>query len=284
MGNIEINTADDFKNTIGELVDSIAKSNVKDYDAISGKIADSLENAPYDLMNPDIYNSIIGNRVRMLMGKTIEKLYDGKDSIIIEDRMGVFEKKLNIKDMDKIQFLYLEYQYLQHNIEKLIEEKLESSICIDDRNRFVLGVYMEYLLTGIIKKTDLSEHFWLPKFGTNENWVGFCEGLYEMYYGNPDRYILARTKLLEAEIRKYEHTIYKVYAFFKDGKKVLISNYTDIEPELPEPEDSYYMMDKDAFDCEQQYEDYGEGLGGLFYKVPQEDINSFEILTETKMM
>jgi len=101
----------------------------------------------------------------------------------------------NISNNDKVKFLYIHYDFFEYNIEKLIEIKTHTSICIVDQSKYILSVYLQHLLN---KEINYKNNEWYcPKFGESNDWICFCDSLMELYYGRVKDYLKIYKKLLE---------------------------------------------------------------------------------------
>lgn len=268
---------DNFENglqaTLDALMDAVTKENEEKYGAIVTNMLKAINDSPYDFEKPDIFNTMIAFPLEEIMDNVVKNLHKQQNE--------------EVEDKFKPQFIFLHYQFLSSNIEKFIEKRMESSSCVVDKSRYILKMYLDYSLTGEIPETDLEEHYWIPRFGTNEDWMAFCDGLYKLFYGNNDLYLTSYEKLLNEEIRRYPHTKYVLSAKFCDGNKRIVEQTYDKPVLLPPVKDEYYIISKLAFSEKMRYDDAEDGdeyFGRFFYKVPKNEILGFEALTEEVML
>lgn len=94
--------------------------------------------------------------------------------------------------------LYLNYSFYKAHIEKICVTYSGSFGCAD-KSRSILKGYLKYLQTGEMGEWDATSEtcYWLPKFGTQEDWYIYLNGLYHFRYGNTVKYLLAYQTLIE---------------------------------------------------------------------------------------
>lgn len=144
-------------------------------------IIDKLNNTSIDMKNPDNFNVLINYRIK----KFIKLIVD-----------GMYPETKACKNAYKIKFIYLHYDFMNSNIEKLISNN-EGLCCCADKSYHIIVSYLHYLLDGEIPKTENTMEFESSNSINYMDWFDFCEGLYQLYYGNPQNYLNAYKKLLE---------------------------------------------------------------------------------------
>lgn len=94
--------------------------------------------------------------------------------------------------------LYLDYSFYKSHIEKLCTMYSGSFGCAD-KSRTILAKYMKYLQTGEMGEWDATSEtcYWLPKFGSQEDWYSYLNGLHHFRYGNIEKFLLAYQVLME---------------------------------------------------------------------------------------
>lgn len=192
---------DMMENFLEDFINAVETENELQNGPMIKQLKTNLLNNPYKLSNPDNYFA-------MFQFPLID---------LLENATRVLHREIDkqMKDKHKPQFIYLHYDYLSNNIKKLIQEKRKTNCCCADVSKTILKMYLEYSLTGTVPETDYEEHYWTPRFGENQDWMDFCDGLYHLYYGNNKQYLLVLKKLMEAEIRTYQHVIHKKIVIFK---------------------------------------------------------------------
>ena len=194
------------------------------------------------------------------------------------------------KDKDKPNFIYLNYDFLEHNVQELCELR-EGSCCCADKSRSILGMYFQYSLSGEVPAFNPEdEHYWTPNFGTYQEWINLCEGLYHLYYGKPEQYLKSYNALIQSEIRKYKHILHTWYLKFTDGQ--IIEFYTTWDDNQENPlnnehfdKGDYYVIYK-KYVKDRHYEIHKDEnfLRNHYCKVPKTDIAEIYKISEEKVV
>lgn len=219
-----------MEDTLKEVITCLFNAAAAEDEKMAQKILSNLRDIKYmKERNPENFDLFIGANIRKVL-KTLIK-----------------ESISSCNDFNKVSFIFLQYSFLESNIEKLIVQK-EGHGCCADKARFIIRMYLRYAIDNTIPEFNAEEeHYWLPKTGTYEQWIQFCDGLYFLYYGSTEKYLLAYKTLIEAEKRLYKHTLHKWYMKFKDGEVIEIGNSWDKDVSNPlEDEDhdkgEYYLV------------------------------------------
>ena len=150
------------------------------------ELEEALEQTKYDFHDADVYDTIFVYQIRKIIREIANK-YIG-----FEDTSG------------KAEFIYTNYNFVSSHIRKLLEMRTNGS-CSADKTRTIISAYLKYLENPENKSIDFTkESFAYPKFGTTNEWIDFCDSLFYLYYGNPEKYFHNYSNLLKAEIRKYK--------------------------------------------------------------------------------
>lgn len=150
-----------------------------------GEIIKKFRHSGYDLDNPDTFNVMINYQVEQILGLVASELSP---------------PPYNLANLEAIKFLFLNYTFLETNIENLITKR-EGHCCCSDKAGHILEAYMDYLIRDFIPEMKEDRHFYVFNFGEYKDWFDFCDGLFRLYYGNNEKYLLTYKKLLESEIR-----------------------------------------------------------------------------------
>lgn len=172
------------------MLKSIASKEEKEYGSLSKSLAEQLKESPYKLSNPENFDVMFLFPLRQILEKTVRHLHKPKDR--------------SVSDSYKPQFIYLNYSYLKHHIENLLDKKRGTSAYSADISRYLLRMYLEYSLTGSIPEDEKEHHYWIPNFGTNKQWMNYCDSLYQLFYGNTDPYFEVYLVLLQGKEKNYE--------------------------------------------------------------------------------
>lgn len=185
----------------------------------------------------------------------------------------------NIKDDYKPNFIFLHYDFLEHNIRELCTLR-EGSSCCADKSRSIIEIYLKYSLTGNIPEfnPDL-EQYWTPKFGNYQEWMDLCDGIYELYFGKPEKYLRAYNVLLQTEIRRYKHILHHWYIKFKDEEIIEFDTTWDKRTDNPldnkhNDKGDFYIMEKKLLQNRnyEQYKNEEELFMNFYCKVPKNDV------------
>lgn len=97
-------------------------------------------------------------------------------------------------------FILRQYRFLNLHFQKVIQRR-EGFGCSADKSRTILDRLLQYYLTGdeIVFDPNEGYTFGHPTtvFTTHREIVEFFEGLYGLYYGNPEGYLKALESALE---------------------------------------------------------------------------------------
>lgn len=248
----------EFEKIILSLTEAIQKEDKQKYEIISNELTEQLLKSPYDLREPENYHIMFQFQLNTILENAVSPLHKTKDS--------------SVRDKHKAQFIYLNYSYLSRNIEKLVKMRMGTSAYSVDVSRTIIEMYLEYSLTESIPETDYEEHYWLPRFGENEDWMDFCDGLYLLYYGHNELYLNTLKVLMESKIRRYKHIRHKHIITFNNGFKIEIGNtYDDKTDYNLEEENDCYLIPKIKVTFENQYQTTKK-LWIDYYMVPKTEI------------
>ncbi|MHB1630686.1 MAG: hypothetical protein ACYCQL_00530 [Acidithiobacillus sp.] len=89
-------------------------------------------------------------------------------------------------------FILKQYQFLKVHFQKVIQRR-DGFGCSGDKSRTILDRLLQYYLTGKEVVFDPGEQYTFGHpttvFTTHREIVEFFEGLYALYYGNPELYL-----------------------------------------------------------------------------------------------
>lgn len=85
--------------------------------------------------------------------------------------------------------VFLQYEFYEDHVSKLCDNYEPGGACVD-KARSIIKSYLKHIHDG--EKVAWKEDAWyLPKFGTQEQWFEFVESLIHLYYGKPEKYLIA---------------------------------------------------------------------------------------------
>lgn len=82
-----------------------------------------------------------------------------------------------------IAWLYQHYDFMNNKIAKYITIHTGGAACVD-QSRYILKGYLEYLKTGKVFTLGNRKDYWVPDFGTPQQWLDFCRAAVDSYYSN----------------------------------------------------------------------------------------------------
>lgn len=260
------------KNVLQTLTQTISQENQSENEESVTKLIKEFKSI--DAKNPDIFNTLIMFPLNQALTSAISQIHEP----IAND----------VKDDYKPNWIYLHYQFLESNIEKLIYNKTKNQSGITDKSRHIIKLYLTYSLTDIVPEENFTkEHYWIPKFGTVLDWMELCDGLYQLYHGDSETYLLTSLKLMKSDVRKYKHTRHTLIMHLKEHDFTIDMEF-DKKPDLPEIKNDYYLVPryliKDNLTEKLRYEltthpdDKNTTL--LYYRIPLQDIIRFSYTSE----
>lgn len=220
-------------NKLGEAIKAIASSFTSESEKESNERVEEalkfLNESGYKIKGPEDFDCFIGYKVENCMKAIARTIYDFS----------------NAKERHKADFIFTNYNFLEHNIRELCALR-EGSSCCADKSRHIIRMYLKYAISGEIPEfKPEEEHYWKPNFGDNKMWIDFCEGLYRLYYGHAQEYFAAYQSLVTCEIRKYKHILHRWHIKYKNGEDFEFTRSWDDRTENPLKYDSdgdYYIL------------------------------------------
>lgn len=118
---------------------------------------------------------------------------DEFDILFASELTGVVEAVIaGVTKNPSAVFLVLHHEFVYAHVSKMIEDA-EGHPCSADKASTIVGALYRHLMVGdaIAFNYEQQYTYHLPKkiFKTQTEIVGFFEGLQNLYYGNPDRYL-----------------------------------------------------------------------------------------------
>ncbi len=100
----------------------------------------------------------------------------------------------------EVHFILRQYRFLNLHFQKVIQRR-EGFGCSGDKSRTILHRLLQYYMTGKEIVFDPNEDYTFGHpttvFTTHQEIVTFFDGLYGLYYGNPELYVKALKTTLE---------------------------------------------------------------------------------------
>lgn len=206
----------DFEKEISNVIEAILTQNAEKNAAAVSALKNSINQSPYNFHDPNVYDTVLMYPIRQMTG-------------------AVADNYLGFKDKTgKAAFIYLNYDFVESNISKLMQKRTGFSASVD-KSRTVISTYLKYLSHPEEELPDFcKDHYWLPKFGSAKEWIEYCDSLINLYYGEPERYLETYRTLLKADIRKFKRTLYEWYLVLNTGEEFSI-DYRIIDDEIRDP-------------------------------------------------
>lgn len=256
-----------LEETIALLLDAACKKDTEKGRRMISEISGQLKSLNIDMADPGHFHTCF--------------MYD------VNNSLEQLIRELRTADgNDKLVFIYIHYGYLEDHIQRFHSSRCGSSGCAD-RSRHIIRAYLDYVITGSVPDDDFTnDHYWIPKFGTYQEWMDYCDGLFDFYYGRPEKYLMAYKCLMDCEIRKYEHIRHDWYVDIK-GVSYFITSTFDANIKKPfelvsDGHAMYYILPRNKI-ADIGYEPAGDGFMGRHYvKVPENDVERvYEVSDKT---
>ncbi len=157
-----------------------------------------------EAMNNPLYDFILSQAQWIKSPDTIDLFIIRKVNKVIEQCVIVHEnldhKILSREKRYLLINLYTHWSYFDNNIESLCDKLYGRAFCAD-RSRWILKRIIDWCTKDLVPNmAETAEngrlHYWIPEFGSFEQWLNFVKGLDDLHYGKPDRYLQAYQELL----------------------------------------------------------------------------------------
>lgn len=194
-----------------------SKSDEKTKLLVQEVIEDIHSDPKLKLDNPEYFDTKFNNKLRKSMKLIANSLH----------------KPSECKDKYKVDFIYLNYRFLENHIRELCILR-QGSTCCADKSRYILNMYLNYAKTGEIPEFDSSiEKYYIPKFGDNQMWMNYCDSLYSLFYGRTEKYFKSYNELLHCKMRKFKHLLHTWYIELNDNSLIKFDNTWDDDTKNP---------------------------------------------------
>lgn len=106
-------------------------------------------------------------------------------------------KELNSDKSEEYCNIFLNFKFYEAHIGRLCSD-FSGSSCSADKSGVVVGRYLNFLHTGEKGKWEVEDKgcYWLPTFGSQDDWFEYMSGLHYLYYGQTGRYLEIYQKLI----------------------------------------------------------------------------------------
>lgn len=179
---------------------------VKIEQGVSDIFSAMIANANLKTMEHGIYKHLMDNPKIMTDARHFDHssgFGDVKDAVELAIQHSV---KLDTKVAFLYQTTFMNFSAFKSHVRRFVT-MFDGSGCCADKGGTVIGQYLKFLHTG--EKADWNpENYWIPSFGTQDQWFEYADGLCHLQHGNPEKYFLAYQHLMiagqkDGEIAKY---------------------------------------------------------------------------------
>lgn len=151
-----------------------------------------IESCEDDLLSFSNYSYLVKNEQREFEEVLLTHL-------LVEDAA----KSEDVYDLDTVERIKIMYQHvdlIENHLSQIFQDE-EGSAFSSDKARHVMNGYRKYLTSGKLPDWGERKEYWQPNFGKVQLWMDFVEGIPMVALGIMDKYLEARTELLD-DIRK----------------------------------------------------------------------------------
>ena len=162
----------DLKDAMISIFDSLSASSFEE--TKNDPLFQFLEKEKEWLGDPEIMNTMINFKFQSIIRECVTKAYNSTDWILL--------------------LIYTNYNLFENNVTE-ITTSLEGASCCADRSRTIIKSYIDYRISGNLPVWK--DSYSTPKKGTPQQWMNFIEGVANIFYGKPKKYLLAVKELLK---------------------------------------------------------------------------------------
>lgn len=266
-------TKNELSKTIKSIFDAIINNQEKENESIVNNIIKNNDSLKIDLLNnPENFSCFISHKMNNILSYLVN-----------QNNLNVNHITLSNNNKNKYAFVFTQYNFLANNIEHLCSLR-EKGGCDCDKSRYIIDMYLQFIISDNIPETKKEkDNYWIPNFGNNKEWIEFCDSLYDLFYGYPEKYFAIYKKLLTCKIRKYKHTLHHWFIEMKTGDKIEYAQTWDTDIKNPLDNDIYnkencylvlkkYCKNKKFAEINNSERNMYELLNS-YYKIPKTDID-----------
>ncbi|MEJ1517893.1 hypothetical protein R3O67_32495 [Bacillus cereus] len=168
-----------LEQTINALSDAFRKESEQKYAAWAESIVK--EYHYLDIQKPEEFS--------LLLSQTLDEQAD----LLV--RIALSHIDMDSKKKHKLEFIYLQYQFIERHLESIILP-FEGHGCSTDKTRWLIDTYVKYLISGNLPTVE-EKKYWHPKRGEVCDWVEWIDSMYNLYYGKFEQYALIKHKIMQ---------------------------------------------------------------------------------------
>ncbi|QHW35803.1 hypothetical protein GZH47_33465 (plasmid) [Paenibacillus rhizovicinus] len=143
-----------------------------------------------DLNNPEKFSLLLTMAVR-----------DKADALMRHALPSIVPADLNRKLKHKVEFAFLHYDFIARHLKSIIL-KFEGHGCSTDKTRWLIDSYVKYIISGDLPLIE-EKKYWHPACGEVADWMAWIDTMGDLYYGNVERYALAKIKVFNSYAYKW---------------------------------------------------------------------------------
>lgn len=179
MSNSEL-SENDLRDSLTMLMDSLLNSSRKDAEV-------SL-----------IYQHLISNPKYLSDPKTFFYAFIYKQDKAIEAAL-THVKQLTKDNESEYHEIFLNFRFYKAHIERLCTH-FEGSFACADKSGVIVGRYLAFIVSGDMGKWEVEDEkcYWLPRFGTQQEWFDLMHGLFYFRFGVSEKYLTSYKALIDA--------------------------------------------------------------------------------------
>jgi len=162
--------------------------------AIITALADGIEKHEQDVYRP-LVDAICQQTGKLSDIESFHALVSYPASIIVDQAMIKMFPKTEDRNL---RTAYSRWEDIYRFVGNLIESIRTDNghpfpgVYVMDCGRYVANCYLAYKEKGNVPVfTSSPKVYWMPEFGTGSEWMELCEGIVELMWHKPDRYIKA---------------------------------------------------------------------------------------------
>ena len=140
------------------------------------------------LLNPEHFRLLVSHK------------HDEVESVLVKTLMSKIQldagQQFTRTQSYGIESVYLDYQFFELQIRRIIED-FEGSGCCADKSRYLLKAYISYIKTDVLPDFGNRSDYWIPMFGSPKAWMEVLSRCGNLMYGQFDYYKEARDVLIK---------------------------------------------------------------------------------------
>lgn len=152
-----------------------------------------------------LYNELVNNPKYLKDPKAFFYAFQYKQNKAIEAALTNV-KQLPAETKSEYHEIFMDFHFYKAHIERLCTH-YEGSFACADKSGVIVGRYLNYLRTGEMGSWEVEDEkcYWLPRFGTQQEWFDLMHGLFYFRFGVIEKYLNAYKKIIDAGNTQYKN-------------------------------------------------------------------------------